>query len=61
MEALEPEYRALLEAVDYAPTDVDTLVERTRMPVSAVASMLLILELQGYVESAPGAGYTRLR
>jgi DNA processing protein len=49
----------LLDALGFEPVDVDTLVTRTGLPAQAVSSMLLILELQGWV--APHAGrYCRL-
>ena len=58
-EALDPDYRCLLESLGYEPTSVDTLVERTRLTAEAVSSMLLILEMQGHVTSAPGSRYMR--
>jgi DNA processing protein len=49
----------LLDALGFEPVDVDTLVTRTGLPAQAVSSMLLILELQGWV--VPHAGrYCRL-
>lgn len=58
--ALEPEQRALLQMVGDAPTSVDVLVERSGLTPPAVSSILLVLELQGLVASAPGGGYLRL-
>jgi DNA processing protein len=51
---------ALLKYIAYAPTSVDTLVAATGNAPEAIASMLLLLELQGYVVSADG-GYSRIR
>lgn len=56
---IEPEYRALLDQIDYEPTSVDYLVERCGLTPGAVSSMLLVLELQGYVESVSGGRYQR--
>jgi DNA processing protein len=56
----DPEYRLLLNSLDYAPTSVDALVERTGLTPEAVSSMLLMLELQGQVEAAPGGHYSRV-
>ncbi|TLZ30580.1 MAG: DNA-protecting protein DprA, partial [Gammaproteobacteria bacterium] len=39
---------------------IDVLVARTRLAPEAVASMLLILELQGRVAALPGGRYGRL-
>ncbi|MDE2272774.1 MAG: DNA-protecting protein DprA, partial [Gammaproteobacteria bacterium] len=56
----DPEYRLLLNSLDYAPTSVDALVERTGLTPDVVSSMLLMLELQGQVEVAPGGHYSRV-
>ncbi|MGH8377945.1 MAG: DNA-processing protein DprA [Gammaproteobacteria bacterium] len=56
----DPEYRLLLNSLDYAPTSVDALVERTGLTPDVVSSMLLMLELQGQVEAAPGGRYSRV-
>ena len=58
-EALDPEYRSLLITLGEQPMAIDTLVERSGLTAEAVSSMLLIMELQGYVASAGGL-YTRL-
>lgn len=55
----DPAYRQLLEAVDYSPTPVDRIVERSGLTAASVSSMLLMLEMEGRVESAPGGRYTR--
>ena len=56
----DPEYRLLLNSMDYAPTSVDALVERTGLTPDVVSSMLLMLELQGQVEATPGGHYSRV-
>ena len=56
----DAEYRLLIESLDYAPTSVDALVERTGLTPDVVSSMLLMLELQGQVEAAPGGRYSRV-
>jgi DNA processing protein len=43
------------------PTAVDTLVGRTGLTAHSVSSMLLLLEMQGYVSSLPGGLYIRHR
>ena len=52
-------YRSLLDNVDFHPTSVDLLVGRTRLTAQVVSSMLLQLELGGYVSSILGGRYTR--
>lgn len=56
----DPEYKLLLNSLDYAPTSVDALVERTGLTPDVVSSMLLMLELQGHVEASPGGRYSRV-
>jgi DNA processing protein len=55
-EELDEEYRRLLASLDAAPCSVDQLVARIGLTADAVSSMLLLLELQGYVVSTAG-GY----
>ncbi|MBL8260121.1 MAG: DNA-protecting protein DprA [Candidatus Competibacteraceae bacterium] len=57
----DPDYRQLLEAMGDAPAAVDSLVERCGLTAEVVSSMLLILELQGYVAAVPGGRYCRLQ
>jgi DNA processing protein len=57
--SLDADYRRLLDCLDFAPTAVDILVERSGLTADAVSSMLLLLELEGYVASAAGGGYAR--
>jgi DNA processing protein len=52
--------KILLNACGFEPVDLDTLVGRTGLPASAVASTLLLLELSGEVESCPGGRYCRV-
>lgn len=56
---LDADYQGLLGLVDFSATAVDVLVERSGLTADAVSSMLLILELEGYVVSAAGGTYTR--
>lgn len=58
---LTDDYRDLLNNIDYAPTSVDRLVEITGMRAENVASMILVLELQGYVTATAGGYYQRIR
>ena len=51
--------KILLDALGFEPASVDLLVERTGLGAHEVASMLLILELEGHVESFPGGQYIR--
>jgi len=59
-EANDPEYVSLLETIGYDPTPVDVIVARTGKSADVISSMLLILELQGKVEAAPGGRYARV-
>ena len=59
--ALDADYRQLLEGMGSEPASVDLLVERCGLTAEAVSSMLLILELQGYVAAVPGGLYSRLK
>ncbi|HTQ36618.1 MAG TPA: DNA-processing protein DprA [Steroidobacteraceae bacterium] len=57
---LDKDYEMLLDALGFEPSTVDDLVERTGLAPGSIASMLLILELEGRVEARPGALYNRI-
>jgi DNA processing protein len=56
---LEPDYRLLLDSMGYDVMSVNKLVELTGLTADVVSSMLLILELQGMIESQHGGKYCR--
>jgi DNA processing protein len=60
-QALDTGYRTLLEAMGQDPVAPDELIRRTGLPAKDVASMLLLLELQGHVSCQPGGRYCRAR
>ncbi len=57
--SLDPAYQALLNSMEYEPANIDELVERNQLDAAEIASMLLILELQGHVVSENG-NYSRI-
>ncbi len=58
---LDLEQQTLLNRVMFSPTSVDNLVENTGESVEVISSMLLILELQGYLEATAGGCYVRVK
>jgi len=52
--------RQLLIALGHEPASLDELVRRTGQSAAGLSSMLLMLELEGRVESLPGNRYQRL-
>jgi DNA processing protein len=58
---LDKDYEMLLDALGFEPASIDNLVDRTGLAPASVASMMLILELEGRVEPRPGALYNRVR
>ncbi len=57
--SLEQEYQELLDCMGYDPVSIDTLVERSGLTIEQLSSMLLILELNDYIQPAPGGLYLR--
>jgi DNA processing protein len=57
---LDKEYEMLLDALGFEPATIDVLVERTGLPGESIASMLLILELDGCVAALPGGRFDRI-
>lgn len=58
---LDLEQQNLLKLIPFSPITVDTLVQETGWPVEAVSSILLVLELQGYIAAAAGGSYLRIQ
>jgi DNA processing protein len=59
-QTLDKDYKILLDAMGFEPASLDLLVDRTGLPTQSVASMLLILELEGAVGFQAGGRYVRL-
>jgi DNA processing protein len=57
---MDKERKILLDALGFDPADIDLLVVRTGFKPEAVSSMMLILELEGHVQAAPGGRYSRV-
>ena len=58
---LDKDYEILLDALGFEPASIDALVERTGLPSSNLASMLLILELEGRVGPHAGGRFVRMK
>jgi DNA processing protein len=56
---LDKEYEILLDALGFQAFGLDALVARSGLKTEAVASMLLILELDGRIQQQPGGRYSR--
>jgi DNA processing protein len=57
---LDKEYEMLLDALGFEPATIDALTARSGLSGESVASMLLILELEGRIAPFPGGLYGRL-
>jgi DNA processing protein len=57
---LDKDHKILLDALGFDPADLDMLIMRTGFKAQAVSSMMLILELEGHVQAAPGGRYSRV-
>jgi len=53
------DYAQVLAAVDFVPTSVDRIIERSGLTADVVCSMLLILELYNIVHITSGGQYCR--
>ena len=58
---MDKNHKILLDALGFDPMDLDTLVSRTGFRPETVSSMMLILELKGHVQAAPGGRFSRVR
>jgi len=59
VDGLDSSYQTLVKHIEFEPVGIDELVERSNLNASEIASMLLILELQGQVISQNGL-YSRI-
>jgi len=57
---LDLEQQNLLNLIMFSPTSVDWLVQESGFSAEIISSMLLMLELQGYIATTPG-GYIRTK
>ncbi|MEM7082170.1 MAG: DNA-processing protein DprA [Pseudomonadota bacterium] len=57
--SLDEEQKQLLHSLGHEPSTIDQLCSRTGLTADAVSSMLLILDLQGFVETTDGGRYVR--
>lgn len=55
--ALDLEHENLLKLIPYSPATVDNLVQESGLSVEMVSSILLVLELQGYIATVGGSYY----
>ncbi len=60
IKSLDPEYVELKKLIGHDPVGVDELAQNSGLTIEKVSSMLLILELQGEVESLSGGRYSAL-
>lgn len=60
VKGLEKAHRKLLECVDFEVTSIDRMIARSQFSASTVTTLLLILELHGYISPVPG-GYRRIK
>ena len=57
---LDPATIKLLDSIGYDPVSPDTLVERSGLTIDKLSSMLLLLELNNLIQSAPGGCFVRI-
>jgi len=58
---LDLEQQNLLNLIPYSPITVDELVRASGSSAENVSSMLLVLEMQGYIAAAAGGSYYRIQ
>lgn len=58
---LDGEYESLLEILAHDPATAEELADRSGLTIAQVSSMLLILELEGRIETQSGGRYSQLR
>ncbi len=57
---LDSASRQLLDAIGYDPVNCDILVQRSGLTIDKLSSMLLVLEMNDLIQSAPGGCFVRI-
>ena len=57
---IDAESRRLLEVIGYDPVTCDILVQRSGLTIDKLSSMLLVLEMNDLIQSAPGGCFVRI-
>ncbi len=57
---MDAAHQQLLECIGFDPVDCDLLVQRSGLTIEQLSSMLLLLELNDLIQSAPGGCYVRI-
>ncbi|WP_198923688.1 DprA-like winged helix domain-containing protein [Rappaport israeli] len=57
----DAQQQVLLDLMGYEPWHIDALITQTQLTSAQISAMLLILELDGWVESLPGSIFQRIR
>ena len=58
---LDNDYKLLIDTVGYDPLTVDEVAANSSLTIGQVSSMLLLLELEGWIEQHSGGRYARTR
>lgn len=58
---LSADARRLLRQIDYEPTTLDDLVDKTGLSVARVAQLAMELEMSAEIETTAGGGYCRIK
>jgi DNA processing protein len=58
--SLDADQRSLLDSIGYDPVHCDLLVLRSGLTIDKLSSMLVELELNDFIQSAPGGCYVRI-
>jgi DNA processing protein len=59
-QGLDASYRNVLECMGFDPVGLADLTKRTGLTAAELSSMLLVLELESFVEALPGGRYSRI-
>jgi DNA processing protein len=60
LDELDPDYAQVLDALGYEALPIDQIILNTGLTAEEVSSILLMLELQGFVAACGGGHYMRL-
>jgi DNA processing protein len=60
LQSLDASYRKLLDLMGFDPVNLAELTKRSGLTAAELSSMLLVLELESFVEALPGGRFSRI-
>jgi len=58
---VEKEYQSVYNVIEYEPTNINTIINKSKKNIVEIMSILSILEIDGYIQKLQGNNYIRIK